>query len=72
MAKKGGGYFGLGRVISIILAIIPVTSWVCGLLITAQRKSWLFFVIRLLVGWNIIWLVDLACIIVYNKLKVLI
>ena len=72
MAKKGGGYFGLGRVISIILAIIPVTSWVCGLLITAQRKSWLFFVIRLLVGWNIIWLVDLVCIIVYNKLKILV
>ena len=29
MAKKGD-YFGLGYIVSVILAIIPVTSWICG------------------------------------------
>ncbi len=72
MAKKSGGYFGLGWVISVILAVIPVTSWICGLIITAQRNHWLFFLIRLVFGFNIIWLIDLICIVVYNKLKILI
>ena len=29
MAKKSD-YFGLGYIVSVILAIIPVTSWICG------------------------------------------
>ena len=28
--SKRKGYFGLGWVISLVLAIIPVTSWICG------------------------------------------
>lgn len=68
MTKNSGGYFGLGRVVSIILAIIPVTAWVCGLIITAQRKHWFYFVLRLIFGFTIIWIVDLISIIVKNKL----
>lgn len=30
MAKRKGDYFGLGYVVSLILAIIPVTSWILG------------------------------------------
>ena len=30
MAARKGDYFGLGRVVSIILAIIPFTSWLLG------------------------------------------
>ena len=35
MAKKGD-YFGLPYIVSVILAIIPITAWVCGWL---DRKS---------------------------------
>ena len=30
MAKTGKDYFGWGRLVSIILAIIPVTAWILG------------------------------------------
>lgn len=72
MAKKGGGYFGLGRVVSLILAIIPVTSLICGLIITAQKGHWLCFILRLLLGWNIFWIIDLVCMIVNNKISILV
>ncbi len=72
MAKSGGGYFGLGRLVSIILAIIPVTSLICGLIMSAQKGHWLWFVLRLLVGWNIFWIIDLICMIVYNKIWILV
>ena len=31
MAKKGD-YFGLSYIVSVILAIIPVTAWLCGII----------------------------------------
>ena len=30
MAKARSDYFGLGRIVSIILAIIPFTAWILG------------------------------------------
>lgn len=30
MAKRKSDYFGLGYIVSLILAIIPVTSWILG------------------------------------------
>ena len=32
MARKHGDYFGLGRIVSIILAIIPFTAWILGMI----------------------------------------
>lgn len=73
MAKhSGGGYFGLGRLVSLILAIIPVTSLICGLITAAKNGHWLCFLLRLLVGWNIFWIVDLVCMIVSNKIYILV
>lgn len=38
MAKSSkSGYFSLGRLISIILAIIPVTNWICGIITRFTR-----------------------------------
>lgn len=68
MTKKSGGYFGFDRVVSIILAIIPVTAWICGLIITAQKNHWFYFVLRLIFGFSIIWIIDLVCMIAKNKL----
>lgn len=71
MAKKGGGvgYFGLPWIVSLILAIIPVTSWIFGCIIALQNKSWIWFILRLLLGWGIFWIVDLISMIVNKKVK---
>ena len=57
MAKSD--YFGLGYLISVILAIIPVTSWICGALTRFGEGKIIAGILRLVLGWNIIWIVDL-------------
>ena len=58
MAKKGD-YFGLGYVVSLILAIIPFTSWICGALTRFQEGKIVAGLIRLIFGFNIVWIIDL-------------
>lgn len=58
MAKKGD-YFGLDRLVSLILAIIPITSAICGIVTRIQEGKLVAGILRILVGWNIIWLLDL-------------
>ena len=62
MAKKGD-YFGLSYIVSLILAIIPVTAWVCGIVTRFQEGKIVAGIIRILLGGWIIWLVDLICMI---------
>lgn len=57
MAKSD--YFGLGYLISVILAIIPVTSWICGAITRFGEGKIIAGILRLVLGWNIIWIVDL-------------
>lgn len=73
MAKKGGtkGYFGLGWGISLILAIIPITSWICGVITSFQRGHVLWGVVRIFLGFNIFWIIDLVCMIVSKKIWIL-
>jgi TM2 domain-containing membrane protein YozV len=63
MAKKSD-YFGLGYVVSVILAIIPVTSWICGAVTRFTEGRIVAGILRLVLGWNIIWIVDLILMIV--------
>ena len=65
MAKKVSDYFGLGRVVSLILAIIPFTAWICGVVIRFQEKKYVAGIIRIFGGW-LIWVLDLICMIM-NK-----
>lgn len=58
MAKKSD-YFGLGYLISVILAIIPVTSWICGAITRLQEGNVVAFLIRIIFGFNIVWILDL-------------
>lgn len=62
MAKSD--YFGLGYLVSVILAIIPVTSWLCGALTRFSEGKIIAGILRLILGWNIIWIVDLILMIV--------
>ena len=55
---KANDYFGLNRVLSIILAIIPFTAWILGVITRFKEGKILAGVIRIFGGW-LIWLVDL-------------
>ncbi len=63
MAKKSD-YFGLGYLVSVILAIIPVTSWICGALTRFQEGKIVAGLIRLIFGFNIVWVIDLILMII--------
>lgn len=65
MAKKSD-YFGLGYLVSLILAIIPVTSWICGALTRFQEGKIVAGLVRLIFGFNIVWICDLVLMIL-NK-----
>lgn len=58
MAKKSD-YFGLEWIVSLILAIIPVTSWICGALTRFQEGKIVAGLIRIIFGFNIVWILDL-------------
>lgn len=59
MAKKSD-YFGLSYLISVILAIIPVTSWICGILTRISDGKIVAAIVRIFFGFNIIWICDLV------------
>ena len=56
---KQSDYFGLSYVVSLILAIIPVTSWLCGAITRFQEGKIVAGILRLVLGWNIIYIADL-------------
>lgn len=67
MAKGGSDYFGLSYIVSLILAIIPVTSWVCGFVTRFQEGKIVAGVIRIFFGW-IIWIPDLVFMIIQKHI----
>lgn len=70
MAKKAKGkdYFGLSRIVSIILAIIPFTAWILGFLTRLKEGKILAAIIRLIGVGFILWLVDLVLIILRGRI----
>ena len=63
MAHKSD-YFGLSYVVSVILAIIPVTSWLCGAITRFKEGKIVAGIVRLVFGWNIIYICDLVLMII--------
>lgn len=55
---KNHDYFGLSRVLSIILAIIPFTAWILGLITRFKEGKIVAGIIRIFGGW-LIWVIDL-------------
>ena len=68
MAKKKGDYFGLGRLVSIILAIIPVTAWICGAITRFSEGKIVAGIIRLIGGFTVIWVLDLVLMILSGNI----
>lgn len=64
MASKKSDYFGLSWIVSLILAIIPITSMICGAVTRIMEGKIVAGLLRILVGWNIIWICDLVLMIV--------
>lgn len=61
MAKKTSkDYFGLGRIVSIILAIIPVTAWLLGAITRFSEGKIVAGIIRLIGLGFILWLIDIV------------
>lgn len=66
MAKKSD-YFGLDYVVSLILAIIPVTAWICGIVTRFQEGKIVAGIIRIFSGW-LVWILDLIFMIANKKI----
>ena len=65
MAKKD--YFGLDYIVSLIIAIIPFTAWVCGVIVRFQEGKIVAAIVRVFLG-EFIWLVDLVLMIVNKRI----
>ena len=60
MAKKGNDYLGLSYPISLILAIIPVTAWILGVVTRIMEGKLIQGIIRNLPFIGLpIWILDL-------------
>ncbi|MBR1925698.1 MAG: hypothetical protein IJ837_02460 [Clostridia bacterium] len=68
MAKSSSDYFGLSYIVSLILAIIPVTSWVCGFVTRFMEGKIVAGLIRLIFGFTIVWILDLVFMILQKKI----
>lgn len=68
MAKTGKDYFGLSRIVSLILAIIPITALIMGIATRLTEGKIVAALVRILVGWNIIWIVDLVLMILNGRI----
>ena len=58
MAKKSD-FFGLPYIVSLILTIIPVTSWLLGAIVRLMEGKIVAGLIRLFGGGLVIWIIDI-------------
>lgn len=61
-------YFGLSYIVSLILAIIPFTSWILGAVTRFMEGKIVAGILRLVLGWNIIWILDLVFMILKKQI----
>ena len=54
-----GDYFGLDPIISLILLIIPLTAWLCGVLTRFKDGHYVAAIIRIFFGAWLIWIVEI-------------
>ena len=64
---KSKDYFGMGRLISIIFAIIPFTAWLFGIVTRFKEGKIIAGIIRIFGGW-LIWVIDLILMILQGKI----
>jgi len=57
--RKSRVYFGLPWIVSLILCIIPVTCWVCGIITAFMRGHIIRGILRIFLGGWILWICDI-------------
>ena len=65
---KTTDYFGLDKMISLILAIIPCTAWICGAITRIQEGKIVAGILRLFFGGTVVWIVDLVLMIKHGTI----
>ena len=68
MAKSSKDYLGLGRIVSLILAIIPVTAWILGVVTRFKEGKIVAAIIRLVGVCAIIFIVDFICMLLTGRI----
>ena len=69
MAKSNKDYFGLDYIVSLILAIIPITAWICGFITRFKEGKIVAGIIRVLPFFGfIIWVIDLVMMIIKGEI----
>ncbi|MCQ2611120.1 MAG: hypothetical protein MJ169_05170 [Treponema sp.] len=66
MAKKSKDYFGLGWLVSVILCLF--LGPILGIVTRLMEGKIVAALLRLLLGWNIIWLIDLIMMIMKGQI----
>ena len=61
-------YFGLEWLVSLFVAIIPVTAWICGFLTRFKEGKLVAGLIRLVFGFTIVWVLDLVFMVSKHKI----
>lgn len=61
-------YFGLSYIISVILAILPPTSWILGALTRFKEGKLVAGLVRLIFGFTIVWILDLVFMILSKRI----
>lgn len=67
MAKQSD-YFGLSWIVSLILAIIPITAWICGIITRFQEGKIVAGIVRIFLGGWIVWILDLIFMIIKKSI----
>lgn len=66
--KKSADYLGFSRLVSLILAIIPVTSLIFGFIVRLQEGKIVAALVRILLGWNVVYIIDLISMILKGRI----
>ena len=72
MAKKKSGAYGLGlgRIVDIILAIIPITSIILGIITRVSRKNYIGAILNFFLA-PLFWIVDIVTVVLNDKISFL-
>ena len=61
MAKSSSrDYFGLDPLVSLILAIIPPTCWICGFISRFKEGKIVAGIIRIFLTFPVLWILDIV------------
>ena len=61
MDESQNDYFGINRIISLILLIIPFTAWILGVVTRFYEKKYVAGALRIIFGGWILWISDIVC-----------